>query len=91
MSVFGRLVSRASIVQAILTLLTEPPAPGAAPLLLYYLADVERQLGLAPRSLQEPPGPSSYRSEVDFETMQGRNWPSVTQFSIFLENRVERK
>ena len=27
-------------------------------------------------------------SEVDFETMQGRNWPSVTQFSIFLENRV---
>ncbi|WP_435010229.1 acetolactate synthase [Tundrisphaera lichenicola] len=27
-------------------------------------------------------------SEVDFETMQGRNWPSVTQYSIFLENRV---
>ena len=27
-------------------------------------------------------------SEVDFETMQGRNWPSVTQFSVFLENRV---
>ncbi len=29
-------------------------------------------------------------SEVDFETMQGRNWPSVTQFSVFLENRVGR-
>src|SRR5436309_13909187 len=27
-------------------------------------------------------------SEVDFETIQGRNWPSVTQFSVFLENRV---
>ncbi len=27
-------------------------------------------------------------SEVDFETLQGRNWPSVTQFSVFLENRV---
>lgn len=27
-------------------------------------------------------------SAVDYETMQGRNWPSVTQFSVFLENRV---
>ncbi len=27
-------------------------------------------------------------SEVEYETMQGRNWPSVTQFSVFLENRV---
>ncbi len=27
-------------------------------------------------------------SEVDFETMHGRNWPSITQFSVFLENRV---
>jgi hypothetical protein len=27
-------------------------------------------------------------SEIDFETMQARNWPSVCQFSIFLENRV---
>ncbi len=26
--------------------------------------------------------------DIDFETMQGRNWPSVTQFSVFLENRV---
>jgi hypothetical protein len=26
--------------------------------------------------------------ELDFETLQGRNWPSVTQFSVFLENRV---
>ena len=28
------------------------------------------------------------RGEVDYETLQGRNWPSVTQFSVFLENRV---
>src|SRR3954471_8273582 len=27
-------------------------------------------------------------SEVEYETMQGRSWPSVTQFSVFLENRV---
>jgi hypothetical protein len=27
-------------------------------------------------------------SEVEFETIQGRSWPSVTQFSVFLENRV---
>src|SRR5579875_4044102 len=27
-------------------------------------------------------------NEVDFETLHGRNWPSVTQFSVFLENRV---
>ncbi len=27
-------------------------------------------------------------SEVEFETLQGRSWPSITQFSVFLENRV---
>jgi hypothetical protein len=27
-------------------------------------------------------------SDVDFETLQGRNWPTVTQFSVFLANRV---
>jgi hypothetical protein len=27
-------------------------------------------------------------SEIDFETMRGRNCPTVTQFSVFLENRV---
>ncbi len=27
-------------------------------------------------------------SDIDFETLQGRNWPSITQFSVFLENRV---
>ncbi len=27
-------------------------------------------------------------SEVEFATMHGRNWPTVTQFSVFLENRV---
>ena len=26
--------------------------------------------------------------EVAFETMGGRDWPTVTQFSVFLENRV---
>lgn len=27
-------------------------------------------------------------SEIGFETMHGRNWPTVTQYSVFLENRV---
>jgi hypothetical protein len=27
-------------------------------------------------------------SELDFETMEGRDYPSITQFSVFLENRV---
>ena len=27
-------------------------------------------------------------NDIEFETMQGRDWPSVTQFSVFLENRV---
>src|SRR5215469_12749121 len=27
-------------------------------------------------------------SEVEYETLHGRSWPSVTQFSVFLENRV---
>src|SRR4051812_43059012 len=27
-------------------------------------------------------------SEVDFETMRARNWPTITQYSVFLENRV---
>jgi hypothetical protein len=25
---------------------------------------------------------------IGFDTMSGRNWPTVTQFSVFLENRV---
>lgn len=27
-------------------------------------------------------------SEVELETMQARSWPTVTQYSVFLENRV---
>ena len=27
-------------------------------------------------------------SEVELETLRGRSWPTVTQFSVFLENRV---
>ena len=27
-------------------------------------------------------------SEVDYETMQGRTWPTITHYSVFLENRV---
>ena len=27
-------------------------------------------------------------SEIDFATLEGRDWPSISQFSVFLENRV---
>ncbi len=27
-------------------------------------------------------------SEVELETLHARSWPTVTQFSVFLENRV---
>ena len=27
-------------------------------------------------------------SELDYETLEGRDWPSVVQYSVFLENRV---
>jgi hypothetical protein len=27
-------------------------------------------------------------ADVEFDTLRGRNWPSITQFSVFLENRV---
>ncbi len=27
-------------------------------------------------------------SVLDFETLEGRSWPTVTQYSVFLENRV---
>ncbi len=27
-------------------------------------------------------------SELEFETLEGRDWPSITQYSVFLENRV---
>ena len=29
-------------------------------------------------------------SDLDFATLQGRDYPSITQFSVFLENRVGR-
>ncbi len=27
-------------------------------------------------------------SGVEFETLEGQNWPTITQYSVFLENRV---
>lgn len=27
-------------------------------------------------------------NDIGFETLHGRNWPTITQFSVFLENRV---
>lgn len=27
-------------------------------------------------------------NELEFETIEGREWPSITQYSVFLENRV---
>ena len=77
MGVFGTLVSRSAIDQAILTLLSQPPTGGSAPLIVYYLAEIERQLDLVAQTLPVPPGPSSYRSEVDFDTFQAEWLPLI--------------
>lgn len=87
--VFGPLISRSSIDQAILNLLSTPPETGAAALILYYLAAVERQMELPARTLPQPPGPSSYRSEVDFETFQAE-WLPLIGVDSQPTGRIER-
>lgn len=76
---FGPLVSRWSVEQAIIGLLSSPPSIVSTtyPLIAYYLAEVERQTGLAPRTLPLPPGPKSYQGGVDALTLQAEWMPMV--------------
>ncbi len=59
---FGPLFSRSTLALAVIAQLQNPPAPQCdAGRLIYYLAEVERQTGVAPRTYSPPPGPTSYR------------------------------
>jgi hypothetical protein len=64
---FGTIFSRTQLEQAVLNVLQSPPPGRTAPLIVYYLAEVERTLSLAARTIPVPPGPSSYRGTADTE------------------------
>lgn len=75
---FGPSVGPWTIEGAALASLQDPPAYGlSSPRLVYYLADQERQMGLAAQTLPVPPGPSSYRGGVDAGTLQAEWFPML--------------
>jgi hypothetical protein len=73
----GPSVGPFTLERAILTLLQTPPAGGAAPLLVYYLADQERQLGLPAKTLPTPSGPESYIGGIDADSFTDDLLPAV--------------
>lgn len=77
-STFQNLVSRGAVEQAVLSLIQTPPAGSTYPLIVYYLAEVERQLGLAAQTILVPPGSASYRGGVDFDTFEQEWQPVIT-------------
>lgn len=75
---YGPLVSRWQVEQAVLNTLQQPPANDVTyPRVVYYLAEVERMNGLAPRTIPLPPGANSYRGGADFDTMQAEWFPMI--------------
>jgi hypothetical protein len=74
---FGASVGPWQVEQAVINLLQGVPPDGQAPLLVYYLADQERVLGLPPRTVPVPPGSSSYRGGVDDNTLEAEWFPVV--------------
>jgi hypothetical protein len=75
---FGPIIGQDIVKQAVVALLSQPPADGAdAPLLVYYLAQLERVEGLAARTLTSPPAPDSYYPAVDLESWDESMLPSV--------------
>lgn len=77
-STFGGILGREQVEQAVLTTFQTPPAGSSYPLIVYYLAEVERQRGLNPRTLPVPPGPDSYRGGLDFDTFEEQWAPQLT-------------
>lgn len=71
---FGAFVSRGSVERAVLELLQSSPAGLNPPLILYYLAEAERQEGLEPHTLDPP---RTYRGGVDFTVFQGDEFPAI--------------
>lgn len=83
---FGVIVSRNQIEAAVLSLLSSPPpASGSSyPLVAYYLAEIERQSGLAAKTFPLPPGPSSYRGGADAMTMLAEWFP---MYSVVVQSQ----
>lgn len=78
MTEFGTLVSPWALERAAIATLQSPPTESTTdPRLVYYLAELERQMGLAAQTLGQPPGPSSYRGGVDADTIQAEWMPCL--------------
>lgn len=75
--VVGVLAGAETVKQATITLLSTPPTGAPAPLIVYYLAEVERQAGLRPGTLPTPPAPESFYSGADFESWAQDLLPSI--------------
>lgn len=80
--VVGILAGAETVKQATITLLSAPPTDvngevAGSPLIVYYLAEVERQAGLRPGTLPTPPAPDSYYGGVDFESWNEDLLPSI--------------
>jgi hypothetical protein len=74
---FGAIFSPWQLETAVVNTLQGVPPGGQAPRLVYYLAAVERAVGLAPQTLPVPPGPSSYRNDADTVTQMAEWFPMV--------------
>lgn len=74
---FGPLVGVENVKQGILSVLSGTPPEGQAPLLVYYLAEIERQNGLVARTLTVPPSADSYYGGVDFLSWDESYLPSI--------------
>lgn len=81
MTVYGPLIGVENVRLAIVDLLRTPPSGGDAPLLVYYLAEVERQNGLKAQTLPAPPNTDSYYAGADFESWDEGSLPSIIVMS----------
>lgn len=75
--IVGVLAGSETVKQAALGVLSTPPAASTKPLIVYYLAEVERQAGLSPGTIPVPPAPDSFYGGVDFESWEQVLLPSI--------------
>lgn len=73
--IFGPLIGAHAVRRTVINLLREYPANGGtAPLLVYYLAEVERQNSMAPQTLGQP---GTYRGGTDWTVWDDDDLPAV--------------
>lgn len=71
---YGPIIAQMQLERAVLDLLQGVPADGEAPLIVYYLAEVERQAGLRPQILDKP---ATFRGGTDLNRWQTDQSPLV--------------